>query len=141
MQGELGWYRFTKVSSVLGIIIRHFRIGSEFLRIDGRDFPVRDIAEASIDFCWIGRSVWIYVDLFLGLLLGVESLARHVLVDGEDGAAGAGETWGELAAEKEGRGPSRGRRQHCRDGRNAERAIGDGLPPGMAMTARRREED
>lgn len=117
MQVQSGRYGFIKVSSVLRIIVRYFRIGSEFLRIDGRDFPVRDIAEASIELCWIGRSERIKGDLFLGLLLGVESLAHRVRADGADGRRDGGAMWtGEdLGAAEEGRGPSRGGRQHCGD--------------------------
>ena len=144
MQGQLGWYGFAKVSSVLRIIVRHFRIRSEFLRIDGRDFPVWDIAEASIELFWIWRSVWVDVDFFLGLLLSVESLAHHQMADGEDGGRDGGAVWsGEELAAEEGRGPSRGGWQHCSDASNAakgERAIGEGLPRGMAMTARRNGE-
>jgi hypothetical protein len=123
MQGQLGRYGFPKVSSVLRIIIRHFRIGSEILRIDGRDFPVGDIAEASIELCWIGSSQWIEGDLFLGLLLRVESLAHRLLADGDDGGreSGAVWTWEDVGAAEEGRGPSRGGRQHCRDEHNAGR--------------------
>jgi len=65
----------------LRIIIGDFGIGREGLWVDRRDFPIRDIGEASIQLFWIGREIRINVDLLLGLVIGIESLARHLLAD------------------------------------------------------------
>ena len=121
---EMGSYRFSKISSVLRIIVGDLGIWREVLGIDGGDFPIGDIGEASIQLFWIGREIRINVDLFLGLLVRIKSRARHLLGDWgllcDWECGGPEEVWmTKLAAEEEG-GCAPCGEQHCRGCANAE---------------------